>query len=839
MTHRYNLLHLTLIGLVCMTLHAKEHSPPIKVTFHDAHQPPLVFNALSGHLTLDTDYGKLEYGLQNIAAIERITGEERVDLVTAAGDRISGLIDTFKVTPADASATHAINERLPRDLTRITTSAAVRPTSARHQARILLANGGRIHAYNGDDVTIELESGGNRLSLPLLAPRVIRVSPPNQKDDDWSCSLSFPNSQLLIGSLLFPKNHLRILDQHGNRISIPFDAMTGIIGAPAPDLIATTRWKQETTDIVLRDATHLRTSIPAITWVLDTMAGRIALPATMTLSLERLPGNAHDYRLATCYGERFQGNLQNSRIAYARGTETAYYEARQIDRYTIESEAIAPPVGWLRFLFMDGTRLLAQFADEQFETEPSSSAGWLDSLTGLARSVDGAWIAELSSGESRVVTPTHRKGQIISLTSGERLSFKWSDLAGCGTGIGKTPQTPPPALPTQELTPASPPPPPSGIAPLPKHPVIEPSQVPEPTPWVEPAPLRIKTIVGSLDVDTVTVKHVRVISAKHSEVVFQDNSSLIGHISRRAFKKWAKQNGIIAAPDKDKWVARQPPIPSPPPTLAIGASMALLPAGSFMMGSNDLTAPQNQKPAHRITLPAFWMDKAEISRARFAAFIDDTHYQTVAERLNNDHTWRTPGITQNNNHPAVCISWIDAVMFCNWRSKQCGLRPYYKISAGEPVKTLKEANGFRLPTEAEWEYAACSAGRSVEYPWEHASSEPSANFLQTAMLAHVQPTGTTTPSGTFLPTQQGIHDLAGNAWEWCEDVYNEMAYRVPQRPAYAPVHEAGASLAQAMRVMRGGSFHNELNAMRTTHRGFGLPFASNNRTGFRCVRNYE
>ncbi|MBT3191368.1 MAG: SUMF1/EgtB/PvdO family nonheme iron enzyme, partial [Verrucomicrobia bacterium] len=141
----------------------------------------------------------------------------------------------------------------------------------------------------------------------------------------------------------------------------------------------------------------------------------------------------------------------------------------------------------------------------------------------------------------------------------------------------------------------------------------------------------------------------------------------------------------------------------------------LIEAGSFDQGS--LSGLDDEQPVHRTSVGAYYMDATEVTRAQFAGFARDTGYETVAEENNALATWRTPGFVQRMDDPVVCISWFDAAAYCNWRSEQAGLEPCYDIEGDDSVIAVRAATGYRLPTEAEWEFAACGRGIHDRHPW--------------------------------------------------------------------------------------------------------------------------
>ncbi len=281
--------------------------------------------------------------------------------------------------------------------------------------------------------------------------------------------------------------------------------------------------------------------------------------------------------------------------------------------------------------------------------------------------------------------------------------------------------------------------------------------------------------------------------------------------------------------------------PGLPPAMA---NEIVLQGGTFKQGSNESGIP-DESPCITVSLSPFVLDATEITRAQFASFVNAENYKTTAENANAQFTWMNPGFVQMPDDPVVCVSWVDAAEFCNWRSRQCELQPVYTFRKDGSVSTDRTASGYRLPTETEWEFAA-GGSRNVVYPWGDsvtASAQdtrpPAANFTQ---KDGERDDGWrwTNPVQVFSPTPVGIYGMAGNVWEWCEDWYFARAYdtlknRTPFNPCIQDTEVPGLT----HRVMRGGSYRNDLDMMRVTSRGSGLPLAYAQHVGFRCARNAE
>jgi formylglycine-generating enzyme required for sulfatase activity len=211
-------------------------------------------------------------------------------------------------------------------------------------------------------------------------------------------------------------------------------------------------------------------------------------------------------------------------------------------------------------------------------------------------------------------------------------------------------------------------------------------------------------------------------------------------------------------------------------TNSIGMKLNLIPPGRFLMGSpeNEPGRQANEGPQHEVTIAApFHMGIHEVTFGQFKAFIDATKYQTEAEQpgkganwldleakqfvLNDPKmTWRTPGWPQTDEHPVVCVSWNDAADFCGWLSK-------------------KEGKTYRLPTEAEWEYA-CRAGTQTAFHFGETLTLRQANYNGSTDRWHTDPSFTRGKSvekpvgvGSYPPNGFGLHDMHGNVWERSAD----------------------------------------------------------------------
>jgi sulfatase modifying factor 1 len=329
----------------------------------------------------------------------------------------------------------------------------------------------------------------------------------------------------------------------------------------------------------------------------------------------------------------------------------------------------------------------------------------------------------------------------------------------------------------------------------------------------------------------------------------------------------------------------------PAVTNSIGMRLISIPAGQYIRGEmhgNDLRkknpfstgsgGDHDARPAHPVKISReFHIGATEVTVSQFRQFVTATKYQTTAEtngkgplafdpdvdanaekpgstdqfKLNSELSWNNPGFDQTDEHPVVCVSWIDAVAFCKWLSK-------------------KEETVYRLPTEGEWEYVA-RAGTTTSYlGGDSADTIYAFGNVADAALEAAHPGMTlrqriarlgkgegdgfiyTAPVGKLKANQWGLLDTHGNVWEWCSDKYYDQHYSKltnrsimgtatdlppvvdPQGPKTTPNHQYGD-----WRSMRGGGWCTGPISSRCASRSFGEASDSFVYTGFRVVREVE
>ncbi|MEI8375737.1 MAG: SUMF1/EgtB/PvdO family nonheme iron enzyme [Planctomycetota bacterium] len=287
--------------------------------------------------------------------------------------------------------------------------------------------------------------------------------------------------------------------------------------------------------------------------------------------------------------------------------------------------------------------------------------------------------------------------------------------------------------------------------------------------------------------------------------------------------------------------------------------LTLIPAGEFKMGSGEsaeATAAffnktydtdilkadsfKDEHPQHRVRITKpFYLGTYHVTRGQFRQFVTDTGYKTDAEKgvggkgafgwnpdekkfaLNEKYSWQNAGFEQTDEHPVVNVSWNDAVAFCEWLSK-------------------KEGKTYRLPTEAEWEYA-CRAGTTTRYSsgddpetlakvGNVADATFKAKFPDFLAIKASDGYVFTSPVSSFQPNAFGLYDMHGNAWQWCSDWYGAEYY------AKSLADDPNGPDSGDSRVLRGGSWSDGPDFTRSATRNRSTPDNRNFSTGFRVSR---
>lgn len=241
------------------------------------------------------------------------------------------------------------------------------------------------------------------------------------------------------------------------------------------------------------------------------------------------------------------------------------------------------------------------------------------------------------------------------------------------------------------------------------------------------------------------------------------------------------------------------------------------------MGStrDDAESEEDEYPRHQVFVDAFYIDVYEITVRAFRQFIEETGYKPNGE-------WQNTAFRQTEDHPVVEVSWWDAIRYCNWRSRKEKRGLCYNETSGACDFSK---NGYRLPTEAEWEKAARGT-KAFIYPWGNdppvAGGASKANYSQKTSTTYFY----TAPVDAYAAGKSpfGIYQLAGNVWEWCNDWYDPGYYR--EHPRKNPTGPARG----VDRVLRGGFWFSSSREIRAADRVADKPVYNNEYCGFRCVR---
>jgi formylglycine-generating enzyme required for sulfatase activity len=251
-----------------------------------------------------------------------------------------------------------------------------------------------------------------------------------------------------------------------------------------------------------------------------------------------------------------------------------------------------------------------------------------------------------------------------------------------------------------------------------------------------------------------------------------------------------------------------------------GMEFVLVHGGTYQRGDFDGRGIPQESPAHPVTVSDFHLARREVTVSQFRAFVDETGYVTDVERAGGvididpvmrapvrrtGVAWDTPGFPQGGGDPVVWVTWNDAAAFADWLAKSTGKR-------------------FRLPTEAEWEYAAREGGRDLA--WSGTSErERAGDYSWSAENSGGLPHA----AGSKAPNALGLYDLTGNVWEWCLD------WQAAYGPSRLPLADPRGPADGRFRVLRGGSWRVGLDVARTTYRNGYRPDYAHSSIGFRVA----
>jgi len=280
------------------------------------------------------------------------------------------------------------------------------------------------------------------------------------------------------------------------------------------------------------------------------------------------------------------------------------------------------------------------------------------------------------------------------------------------------------------------------------------------------------------------------------------------------------------------------------------ADMAYIPAGTFTMGNcmDPGEGDSDELPLHQVYVSGFFMDKYYVTKTKW-----DTVYTWATS---HGYSFDNAGSGKASNHPVQTVNWYDCVKWCNARSEKEGLTPCYYTSAAKSTVyrsgqlTLGNdwvnwaANGYRLPTEAEWEKAARGGVAGHRFPWSDTDTiqHARANYYSLTSYAYdtsptrgYHPTFATggypytSPVGYFAANGYGLYDMVGNVMAWGWDWYGSSY------PS-SPVSDPRGPSSSAFRVLRGGLWNVYALCSRCAGRGDGVPGSTYVSVGFRCAR---
>ncbi len=259
-----------------------------------------------------------------------------------------------------------------------------------------------------------------------------------------------------------------------------------------------------------------------------------------------------------------------------------------------------------------------------------------------------------------------------------------------------------------------------------------------------------------------------------------------------------------------------------------GGKMVLVKGGKFIMGSDDEDIKE-LAPKHTVSVESFYMDIYEVTNEQFANFLNEVtpregeegvRYKWIVLRNDLENAgraawWPAEIIFEDgvykpmegyDKHPVMVVSWYAADEYCKWAKK-------------------------RLPTEAEWEYAARGGLKEKTFPWGNAI--PTGGVIFDRTWQSNEAPAPTAPVGSYYPNGYGLYDMAGNVWEWVNDWYTEDYYKD------APPENPKGPETSSFKVTRGGSWFNAFSALRVSLRNFAPPESLNEDVGFRCAKDVE
>jgi len=301
---------------------------------------------------------------------------------------------------------------------------------------------------------------------------------------------------------------------------------------------------------------------------------------------------------------------------------------------------------------------------------------------------------------------------------------------------------------------------------------------------------------------------------------------------------------------------------------SLGGEMVPIAGGTFQMGDSFNEGAAGERPVHEVTLSPFAIGRHEITNGRYCQFLNfalsqgsitvidgivykagaDADYPYCDTSTSSSYSrivfaedafgFLAKGGRDMDDDPVIRVSWFGAAAFCNWLSEQEDREPCYDLS---DWSCDFGRDGYHLPTEAQWEYAARGGLSGKRFPWGDTIAHDNANYFS-AVVYHYDVSSTagyhpvwndgvrpyTSPAASFAANGYGLHDMAGNVLEWCNDWHGGYS-------AASQTDPAGPATG-SYRVLRGGGWDQIASLCRGTHRHIGAPANRNNNYGFRVVR---
>ncbi len=741
--------------------------------------------------------------------------------------------------------------------------------SVRHSYKILFKDGSTaIIDPSTVYLPVQMESG--RADIPLGSVNAIKFAIPEGQEIPDSIFARLNSGHVYKLGWAGKKRDFPCENVAGNKLTVAYTNILGLLPAAGDISRGTGNRPHPAIRLHYADQSVTTVTAPLQVWSFKTAFGRVSLPSTFVTSFTIPQQWRGQGRIHTIYGESFEGKPDFRSLIHDQDGQARTIALKSLLQVNLtpDQEQHPLPSAAAVFYLVDGGRLAGipfPCTGETLIKDQEGTAILPDVDSSITRTKGNLFVYAPSRGGPIISTPTSRRVSFALISNGQKVELAWELIRKIEFNRplrtseteherGMTALPLEAALPTKALD-------------IPAETARSPLDTNNGYVQQTGNAVRVRLMRGDIitgvfaddsilfvstdrkdtrdRVDVGTLR--RIIRTGQGTLQYEtERGNLIGKATRdrMVFKPAASQSEIrIAIRDIEAVIVGNGPLP-PPVTHSAGlppelCGLVYLPGGSFLQGGGE-TGMTDETPKITVTLSPFLLDATEVTLAQFAAFVRDSGYKTTAEKTGATTTWMNPGFLQQPDDPVVCVSWTDAAEFCNWRSRLSSLQPVYKINRDGSITTDRAANGYRLPTESEWEYAAGGI-RKTAYPWGNTfsttTSTPLANFMQ---RDGEKDDGWrwTNPVNAFPPDPNGIYGMAGNVWEWCEDWYFNRAYdALRNRSPLNPCIQQSDAPGLTNRVMRGGSYRNLPDLLRTASRGSGLPLAYAPHVGFRCARN--